>query len=98
MNLDETRQYVALANESHKKWIETQYDKSVQPRVFNEKYQVLTYDHKHDKLGKGKLELMWYGPYIIIKVREKGAYDLVEYDGIPFRQPHNGLYLKRYCA
>ena len=41
---------------------------------------------------------MWYGPFIISKVLEKGAYELVDYDGIPFGQPHNGLYLKKYYA
>ena len=59
---------------------------------------VLTYDLNNAKLGKGKLESMWYGPYIVIKVLEKGAYELVDYDGIPSRQPHKGLYLKRYYA
>ena len=41
---------------------------------------------------------MWYGPFIISKVLEKGAYELVDYDEIPFEQPHNGLYLERYYA
>ena len=39
---------------------------------------------------------MWYGPLVISKVLEKGAYELIEYDGIPLGQPRNGLYLKRY--
>ena len=87
-----------MVNEAHKKCIKEQYDKSVEPRVFNEGDLVLTYDQRHDKLGKGKFESMWYGPFIISKVIEKGAYELVDYDGIPFGQPHNGLYLKRYYA
>ena len=41
---------------------------------------------------------MWYGPFIISKVLEKGAYELVDYDGVPFGQPHNGLYLKRIVS
>ena len=41
---------------------------------------------------------MWYGPFVISKVLEKGAYELVDYDGIPLGQPCNGLYLKRYHA
>ena len=28
---------------------------------------------------------MWYGPFIVSKVLEKGAYELVDYDGVPFR-------------
>ena len=86
----------ALANEAHKKRVKDQYDKFVQPRVFNEGDMVLTYGQNHDKLGKGKLESMWYGPFIVSKFLEKGAYELVDYDGIPFRKPRNGLYLKRY--
>ena len=52
-NLDETRRDVALANEAHKKCVKVQYDKSVQPRVFNEDDLVLTYDQRLDTLGKG---------------------------------------------
>ena len=82
-NLDETRQDVTLANEAHKKHVKTQYDKSVQPHIFNEGDLVLTYDQRHEKLGKGKFESMWYYPFIIFKVLEKGAYELMDYDGIP---------------
>ena len=66
--------------------------------MFNEGDLVLTYDQRHYKLGKVKFESMWYGPFIISKVLEKGAYELVDYDGILFEQPHNGLYLKSYYA
>ena len=95
-NLDENQRDASLANEAHKKCVKAQYDKFVQPCVFNEGDMVLTYDQKHDKLGKGKLESMLYGPFIVSKVLEKGAYELVYYDGIPFWKPCNGLYLKRY--
>ena len=97
-NLDETRRDVALANEAHKKHVKVQYDNSVQPRAFNEGDLVLTYDQRYDKLGKGKFESMWYGPFIISRVLEKGAYELMDYDGIPLGQPRNGLYLNRYYA
>ena len=72
-NLDETHRDAALDNEEHKKRIKVQYDKSVHPRVFNEGDLVLTYDQRYDKLGKGKFESMWYGPFIISKVLEKGS-------------------------
>ena len=97
-NLDETRRDVALANEAHKKSVKEQYDKSIQPRTFNKGDLVLTYDQRYDKLGKGKFESMWYGPFVVSKVLEKGAYELIDYDGIPFGKPQNGLYLKRYYA
>jgi hypothetical protein len=54
-----------LANEIHKKCIKNQYDKSTLPRVFEEGDIVLVYDQDHDKLGVGKLEPMWHGPYIV---------------------------------
>ena len=49
-------------------------------------------------LGAGKFEPLWMGPYIVKRVLAKGAYELVDYDGIPLSQPRNGLYLKRYYA
>jgi hypothetical protein len=36
--------------------------------------------------------------YIVRRVLEKGAYDLVDYDSIPLSEPRNGLYLKKYYA
>ena len=38
------------------------------------------------------------GPYIVKWVLAKGAYELMDYDGIPLAQPRNELYLKRYYA
>ena len=56
MNIDESIRDVSLANEAQKKCIKEQYDKPVQPHVFNEGDLVLNYDQRHDKLGKGKFE------------------------------------------
>ena len=97
-SLDEMQWYVTLSIESHNKCIKFQYDKSFQPCVFNEGDLVLTYDQKHDKLGKGKFESMWYGTYVVSKVLEKGAYELVDYNGIPFEKPRNGISPKMYYA
>ena len=55
-NLDKTRRDAALVDEAHKKRVKVQYDKFVQPHVFNEGDLVLTYDQRHDKLGKGKFK------------------------------------------
>jgi hypothetical protein len=41
---------------------------------------------------------MWHGPYIVKRVLEKGAYKLVDYDGIPLSEPRNWIYLKKYYA
>ena len=97
-NLDETRRDASLANEAHKKCVKVQYDTSIQPRVLNEGDLVLTYDQRYDKLVKGNFESMWYRPFLISKVLEKGSYELVDYDGIPLGQHGNGLYLKRYYS
>ena len=70
----------------------------MKPRTFAEGDLVLVYDQDNDGLGKGNFEPMWYGPYIVRKVLEKGAYELVDYDGIPLDKPRNGLYLKKYYA
>ena len=96
--LDETRHDATLANEAHKWRMKVQYDKNIQPCSFNEGDLVLTYDQKHGKLGAGKFESMWHGPYIVSEVLEKGAYELVDYDMIPLGEPRNGIYLKRYYA
>ncbi len=98
MQLDESRRDAALINEVHKRRVKAQFDRTVKPRTFAEGDLVLVYDQDKDKLGKGKFEPMWYGPYIVRKVLEKGAYELVDYNGIPLEKPHNGLYLKKYYA
>ena len=78
--------------------MKSQYDRSIQPLLFREGDMVLTCDQKHHKLGAGKLESMWHGRYIINHVLEKGAYELMDYDGTPLGDLDNGLYLKRYYA
>ena len=96
--LDETRRDAPLANEAHKHGMKVQYDRTIRPHSFSEGDLVLTYDQKHDKLGAGKFECMWHGPYIVSRVLEKGTYELMDYDETPLGEPHNGLYLKRYYA
>ena len=41
---------------------------------------------------------MWHGPYVVKQAVENGAYKLVDYDGIPLKEPRNGLNLKKYYA
>ena len=41
---------------------------------------------------------MWRGPYVVKHVLEKGAYELVDYEGTALVEPKNGLYLKKYYA
>ena len=54
----------------------------------------LVYNKPNDKLGKGKFESMWYGPYVIHRCLGKGAYILVDFDGKILENLCNGLYLK----
>eukprot|EP00253_Pinus_taeda_P006912 PITA_06912 len=96
--LDETRRLANLAIETQKRWVKSHFDQNVHPRSFNEGDLVLLYDQANEKLGPGKLESMWLGPYIVKKVLDKGAYELIDYEGNPLAQPRNGLYLKKYYA
>jgi hypothetical protein len=98
MQLDETHRDVVLVIETQKKHIKAQYDKYVKPRFFSEGDLVLLYDQDHDLLGKGKVEPMSLGPYIVKRVLEKGAYDLVDYNVIPLGEPRNGIDLRKYYA
>ena len=98
IQLDETRRDIALAKKAHKKWVKAQFDKNVKPCVLSKGDLVLLYDQESDKLEVGKFQSLWMGPYIVKLVLAKGAYKLVDYDGIPLAQPRNGLYLKRYYA
>jgi hypothetical protein len=96
--LDEQRRDAALANEAHKQCVKCQYDRSVHPRVFSEGDLVLVYDQDKDPLGAGKFKPMWFRPFIVKKVLEKGAYQLVDFEGNSLSEPRNGLYLKKYYA
>jgi hypothetical protein len=75
-----------------------QYKKSIHPRTFTEGDLVLIYDQAQNKLGTGKLEPLWHGPYIVKCVLHRGSYELVDYDRISLGEPRNGIYLKKYYA
>jgi hypothetical protein len=98
MRLDETRHDATLVIEAQKKCFKALCDKHVKAHVFSEGDLVLLYEHDRDVLGSGKFEPMWRGPYIVRRVLENGAYELVDYDGIPLSEPRNGLYLNKYYA
>ena len=59
---------------------------------------VLLWDQAKEPLGPGKFNPMWHGPYVVKRVLEKGAYELVYYEGTTLAEPRNGLYLKKYYA
>lgn len=78
--------------------MKTHFDQTVAPCSFIEGDLVLLYDQANDKLGAQKFEPMWHGPYIVKRVLQKGAYELIDYEGNPLDKPQNGLYLKKYYA
>ena len=96
--LDEQRQYALVALKVNKRRVKVQYDKSVCPRKFSEGDLVLLWDQAKEPLWVGKFNPMWHGPYVIKRVLEQGAYELVDYKGIALAEPRNGLYLKNYYA
>ena len=96
--LDEQRRDALVALEVNKRRVKVQYDKYVHPRRFSKGDLVLLWDQLKEPLGAGKFNPMWRGPYIIKHVLEKGAYELVDYEGMTLVEPRNGLYLKKYYA
>jgi len=96
--LDENRCTAAIANKTHAKRMKAQYDRSITPRNFSEGDLVLLYDKTNDKLGVGKFVPTWHGTYIVKRNMTKGAYELIDFDGVSLGKPRNGLYLKRYYA
>ena len=96
--LNEKRRDASLANETHKHKVKCQDDQSVHPRIFSEGDLVLVYDQYKDPLGAGKFKPMWFEPFIIKEVLNKGAYRLVNFEGNALAEPRNGLYLKKYYA
>ena len=84
--------------EVNKHRIKVLYDKYVHLRKFSEGDFVLLWDQAKSPLGVGKFDPMWHGLYVVKRVLEKGAYELVDYEGIALAEPRNGLYLKNYYA
>ena len=96
--LDETCRLASLVIEEQKKRVKAHFDQMVSPRSFIEGDLILLYDQAHDKIGAAKFQPMWHGPYIVKRVLKNGAYELIDYEGLPLAQPRNGLYLKKYSA
>ena len=87
-----------VALEVNKRCVKVQYDKYVHPRKFSEGYLVLLWHQAKEPLGARKFNPMWHGPYIVKHVLEKGAYELVDYEGTNLAELRNVLYFKKYYA
>ena len=83
-----------MALEVNKCRVKFQYDKSICSRSFNESDFFLLWDQAKEPLGAENFNPMLHGPYVIKRVLEKGAYELVYYEGTTLVEPRNGLYLK----
>ena len=83
-----------MALEVNKHHVKVQYYKFFHPRRFGEGDLVLLWDQAKEPLGAGKFNPMWHRPYVVKGVLEKGAYELVDYEGTALVEPRNELYLK----
>ena len=66
--------------------------------MFSEGDLVLLWDQSKEPLGAREFNPMWRGPYVVKRVLEKGAYELVDYERTALAEPRNGIYLKKYYA
>ena len=48
-------------------------------------FRSLLYDQEANVIGTGTVEPLLHGPYIVKIVLDKGAYELVDYDGTPLK-------------
>jgi len=85
-------------NETNKKHVKSQYEKSFHPTIFSKGDLVLVYDQEKYMLGTGKFNPMWHGTYIMRHALQKEAYEISDFEGNFPSEPKNGLYLKRYYA
>ncbi|PKU59743.1 hypothetical protein MA16_Dca021077 [Dendrobium catenatum] len=72
----------------------------VRPRSFQEGELVLVLRRPiipHRKIG-GKFVSNWEGPFVIEKVYQGGAYQLIDLNGQRPMPPINGRHLKKYHA
>jgi hypothetical protein len=74
------------------------YDKLTRPRTFTKGELVLVLRRPIiiGKRAKGKFDSNWEGPFVIEKVFEGGAYQLIDMNGERPIPPINGRFLKKY--
>ena len=66
--LDENLCLATLVFEAQKKRVKNHFDQTVSPHSFIEGDLIILYDQAHDKVGAGKFQPMWHGPYIVKRV------------------------------
>jgi hypothetical protein len=96
--IEETRLIAQQNLEAYRIQMSRTYDKMVRHRAFKEGDLVLALrrpiivTHK----TRGKFEPKWEGPYVIEKVYDGGAYQLIDQDSKRPMPPINGRFLKKY--
>jgi hypothetical protein len=58
----------------------------------------VVYNKDKYPLRAGKFKPMWFRPFIVKHVLEKGAYHMADFEGNALEDPRNGLYLKKYFS
>ena len=72
-----------FGHQGTEKRVKSHFYQTVSPHSSIEGDLILLYDQAHDKLGASKFQPMWHGPYIVKHVLKNGAYELINYEGIP---------------
>jgi hypothetical protein len=49
-------------------------------------------------MGAGKFKPMWFRPFIVKELLEKGAYHVVYFERNSLEETINGIYLKKYYS
>ena len=96
--LDEKRLHAHQSLELYQARMERAYNKMARIRQFKKGELVLIPPQQLGKKTPGKFKPKWDGPYVIEKVFEGGAYQLIDQDGQRVSTPLNGRYLKKYYA
>nr|CAN79539.1 hypothetical protein VITISV_011362 [Vitis vinifera] len=94
---DKVRESAAIRMVDYQQRASAHYNRKVMPRSFKNGTLVLRKVFENTaKMGAGKLQANWEGPYIVSKASESGAYHLQKLDGTPLLRPWNVSNLKQY--
>jgi hypothetical protein len=66
-----------IYKEIMKRW----YDKRLKPKEFKEGNKVLLFNSKFKIFGKGKLKIIWDGPYVVHSISPSGVVIIMDIKG-----------------
>ncbi|XP_028552068.1 uncharacterized protein LOC114579981 [Dendrobium catenatum] len=98
--LDELRLQAQQNLEIYREKMTKSFDRMVRPRAFQEEELILVLRRPiitHRRIG-GKFVSNWEGPFVIEKLFQGEAYQLIDLEGQRPMPPINGRYLKKYYA